>query len=173
MKNIKFISIILLTAWLAVGCEDEQSNPVFSDEEVPRIFGWSTVNKYFIDIKDSLVLSMKVSPENGATYKWYIDGEEVGDTKVLRHKFDELKTYEVRFEVDRNGVKNSRQAEAIVTKPFEPKAYAKKVVGFMTRNGSLESINLKNITHLVISSAIVEENGDSMVDTLFGDLNIP
>ncbi|HEY3403120.1 MAG TPA: glycosyl hydrolase family 18 protein [Ohtaekwangia sp.] len=173
MKRLLYISMIAIAGCFAAGCDDEASNPVFSDEDVPRIFGWSTVNKYFIDIKDSLILSMKVSPENGASFKWTIDGEAVEDSKVLRYKFDEIRSYEVKFEVNRNGVINSRTAEVIVTKPFEPKAYAKKVVGFMTRNGSLETINLKNITHLVISSAVVAENGESLVDTTFASLDIP
>ncbi len=45
----------------------------------------------------------------------------------------------------------------------------------MTRDGSLESINLDNITHLVISSAIVDEflGASSYVDTTFTTLNIP
>jgi hypothetical protein len=174
MKKFQSIwTMPLLLIMLLTGCDDEKDNPVFSDADVPRIFGWSTVNKYFLDIKDTLSLNMKVSPDNGATYKWFIDGEEVGQEKQLRRKFTELRTYDVRFEVDRNGVKNYREAEVIVTKPFEPKPYEKKVVGFLTRNGSLETINLKNLTHLVISSAIVDENYETLVDTVFTTLNVP
>jgi hypothetical protein len=155
------------------GTRAADGNPVFSETDVPRIFGWSTINKYFVDIKDTFNLNLKVSPENGATYTWYVDGELVGDEKQLRYKFTELRSYDVRFEVDRHGVKNYREAEVIVTKPFEPKPYAKKVVGFMTRNGSLESINLKNITHLVISSAVVDEGYATLVDTVFTTIDIP
>jgi hypothetical protein len=175
MRTFKYMVMIpmIVVGMLMTSCEETADNPVFGDDAVPRIFGWSTVNKYFLDISDSLILNMKVSPENGATYKWFIDGVQVSDERVLRYKFTEVKTYTVKFEVERNGILNSREGEAIVTKPFVAKAYNKKVVGFMTRDGSLESINLKNITHLVISSAVVDENLSALVDTTFSTLNIP
>lgn len=174
MKRFKSIWMVLPVALIFMAaCEDDKDNPMFSSTDVPRIFGWSTVNKYFLDIKDTLSLGMKVSPEDGATYTWLIDGVEVANTKQLNYKFSEVKSYDIRFEVDRNGVKNYREAEVIVIKPFVPKEYTKKVVGFMTRNGSLETINLQNITHLVISSAVVDENYETLVDTVFTSLNIP
>lgn len=155
------------------GCEDPVENPSFGPDEQPRIFGWSTVNKYFVDIKDSLVIDMKISPSQGATYKWFVNDVEVSSKRRFSYKFSDTETYKIKFEVDRNGVKNSRQGDAVVTKPFVAKTYNKKVVGFMTRDGSLETINLKNLTHLVISSAVVEEIGDQLVDTTFTTLNIP
>ena len=177
MKKQKTILglLFVLTAVFLTGCEEDKENPAFADDAIPRIFGWSVINKYFIDIKDPLILSMKVSPADGAAYKWFIDGVEVEDTERLEHKFEEVKTYILKFEVERNGVKNSRQAEVTVTKPFVPKTYAKKIVGFITRDGSLGTINLKNLTHLVISSAVVEEvpGKESLVDTTFTTLDVP
>lgn len=177
MKKINTIlgMLFAMTIVLMTGCEEDKENPAFADDAIPRIFGWSTSNKYFIDIEDPLILDMKVSPSDGATYKWFIDDVEVDGAARLEHRFEEVKTYIVKFEVERNGIKNSRQAEVIVTKPFVPKTYAKKVVGFMTRDGSLETIDLKNLTHLVISSAVVEEveGRESLVDTTFTTLNVP
>lgn len=166
---------LFLIGMFISSCEDTADNPAFDGDAVPRIFGWIEGGKYFLDISDELVLNMPVSPSDGATYKWFIDGVQVSDERVLRHTFPEVKSYTLRFEVERNGVMNFREGEAIVTKPFVAKDYNKKVVGFMTRDGSMESINLDNITHLVISSAIIDEflGASSYVDTTFNSLNIP
>ena len=70
MKNLKYIMIIpfVLTALFITSCEDEAENPSFASDELPKIFGWSTFNKYFVDVKDSLKLTMVVSPDENATY---------------------------------------------------------------------------------------------------------
>src|SRR4051812_46237455 len=127
MKRFKYIILIPLLAFLT-SCQDDVQNPAFASDEIPRVYGWSTFNKYFIDIKDTLNLAMKVSPNDNATYKWFVDDVAVGHDIGSKYKFNDTQTYKIRFEVERNGVKNSRQADVIVTKPFVPKAYAKKVV---------------------------------------------
>src|SRR5689334_20723888 len=120
MKTLKHIVMIpvLMIGMLITSCEDTAENPAFDDDATPRIFGWIEGGKYFLDISDELVLDMQVSPSDGATYKWFIDGVQVSDERVLRHTFTEVKSHALRFEVERNGVINSREGEAIVTKPF-------------------------------------------------------
>jgi hypothetical protein len=176
MKTLKYIVMIpvMVIGMFMTSCEDTAENPAFPDDAIPRIFGWIEGGKYFLDISDELVLDMKVSPADDATYKWFIDDVLVSEERVLHHTFTEIKTHALRFEVTRNGVTNSRQGQAIVTKPFVPKDYNKKVVGVMTRDGSLATINLQNITHLVIESAIVDQNlaASSYVDTVFNSMNI-
>jgi len=175
-KYINILASSLLCLFLLTNCEvEEDENPVFESTAVPRIFGWSTANTYTTDIKDSLLLNLQVSPADGATYKWIIDGVEVSNELQLKYLFPEAKNYTVKFEATRNGVTNSRQAEVIVIKPFEPKAYSKKMVGFITEDGTMDDINFANLTHLVISSAVVGEVAGqaSLVDTTFQNLNIP
>ncbi|HTJ48071.1 MAG TPA: glycosyl hydrolase family 18 protein [Cyclobacteriaceae bacterium] len=172
IKSIFYIPIVLI-ALLFSGCDDTAENPTFSSDEIPRIFNW--VNTYTTNIVDSLVLDPPVSPSQGATYKWTIDGVEVSAKKHFNHTFDEAKNYTIKFEVTRNGVVNSRTAQVIVIKPFVPKTYNKKMVGFLTRTGILDDINFDNLTHLVISSALVGEvdGQESLVDTTFTGMNIP
>jgi hypothetical protein len=175
MKNIKsiFIVPVVIMVMFVTSCDNKTENPVFASDEMPRIFGW--VNTYAIDIKDPLKINLQISPANGATYKWYVDDVEVGNTLAFQHKFDEPKNYTVKFEVTRNDVVNSRQAQVLVIKPFEPKEYNKKMVAFLTRDGSIDDIDFSNLTHLVISSAVVAEvDGQaSLVDTTFTTLDVP
>ena len=176
MKKIKYFWIIpFLFAMLSTSCETEEyENPVFAEDAVPRIFGWSTANVYTTNIEDPLELDLSVSPSDGATYQWFIDGEEVSTEQDFTHTFSEPKNYTLRYEVTRNGVTNSREAQVIVIKPFEPKFYNKRMVGFLTRDGSIEDVDFDNLTHLVISSAVVGrvEGRESLVDTTFTDMDI-
>jgi PKD repeat protein len=175
MKKIKSILIMsfVFTVLVITGCEDKAENPVFAEDEIPRIFNWA--NTYAIQITDVLKINVQVSPSNGATYKWFIDDVEVSSELPFTHQFEEAKNYTVKFEVTRNGVVNSRQAQVLVIKPFVPKEYNKKMVGFLTRDGSLDDVDFSNLTHLVISSAVVGEvdGQSSLVDTTFTTLDIP
>jgi hypothetical protein len=128
-----------------------------------------------LEIEDPLTINLQVSPANDATYKWFVDDEEVATSLAFNYQFEEAKNYTLRFEVTRNGVSNSRQAQVLVIKPFVPKEYNKKMVGFLTRDGSLEDVDFSNLTHLVISSAVVGEveGQASLVDTTFTTLDVP
>ncbi|HYG37252.1 MAG TPA: glycosyl hydrolase family 18 protein [Cytophagales bacterium] len=170
MKNLRYILIIQLAfALLFSGCKEEDTNPVFTDDAIPRIFGWSTDNIYTTNITDTLSIGLKVSPSEGATYEWTVDGQSVGNSTTLEYLFSEPKSYAVKFAVTRNGVTNSREAEVIVIKPFVPKTYTKKMVGFLTGAGTLADVDMANLTHLVISSAVVGqiEGSEAVVDTSF------
>jgi hypothetical protein len=83
MKVLKYIGMFAVVAMLILvtSCEEDARNPGFANDELPRIFGWSTVNKYFLDVSDSLILDLKISPADGATYKWFINGEEGKERK--------------------------------------------------------------------------------------------
>ncbi|KAA3440085.1 hypothetical protein FOA19_05305 [Rufibacter hautae] len=177
MKN--YINLLLgcfLCLFFLTNCEvEDDENPVFESTAVPRIFGWSTANTYTTDISDSLIIDLQVSPAQDATFKWFVDGVEVGTGLRFKYLFPEAKDYTIKFEATRNGVTNSREADVIVIKPFVPKTYNKKMVGFLTQNGSINDVNFANLTHLVISSAVVGEVAGqaSLVDTTLENLNIP
>ena len=175
MKSIKSILIIpaLLMGLFFMGCEDHVENPSFADDEVPRIFNW--VNAYTTLIDSTFVIAPPVSPADGATFKWLVDGVEVAATKEFEYIFTEPRNYEVKFVVTRNGVVNSRTGQVLVIKPFVAKDYEFKMIGFLTRNGSLDDIDFANLTHLVISSAVVGavDGQESLVDTTFTGMNIP
>jgi hypothetical protein len=175
MKSLNYISILSMVILLLTGCKKEENNPEFAKDALPRIFGWSTSNIYTINIKDSLSVGLQVSPSDGATYQWFVDEKEVTSQLGFKHLFTSAKNYTLKFAVTRNGVTNSRQAQVIVIKPFVPKVYKKKMVGFITKDGSIDDIDFANLTHLVISSAVVGKVAGqaSLVDTTFKGLDIP
>ena len=142
------------------GCRDDSAdNPKFGEQDVPNIYvGWQTVMAY--KLGDTIKIVPQVSPADGATYRWTLDGKEIATTKDLSYALNEfLVNVALKFEVTRNGVSNSRTATVLVTKNFEPKPNKKKLVGFLTKNGSLDDIDWGSITHLVISSAAVQLDG--------------
>ncbi|MCV9388766.1 glycosyl hydrolase family 18 protein [Reichenbachiella ulvae] len=170
------IKITLGLAFMAVflSCEEEVQNPGFESDDIPRIFGWEQI--YGVDIEDSLYINVQVSPSDGVTYSWQLDGEEISTDPNLKYKFEDPSTYEVHLAIMRNGVPNTRTATVEVNKPFVPKEYNKKMVGFLTSAGSLADVDFSNLTHLVISYAIVDEVAypETIVDTTFAkDMNVP
>lgn len=164
MKQIiKIFIISLLGIIIYSGCTEEVNNPEFNENDIPRILTtWQNILTLRLD--DSLSLSPQISPSDGATYKWELNGEELSAKKDFKWKATELGDYELIFTVTRNGVTNSRTAKITIQRgAFVPKEYTKKVVGFITPNGKLEDIQWDNITHLVISSIQVKADG---VDTV-------
>lgn len=164
MKHlIKIYLISILGIMIYSGCTKEVTNPVFNSTDVPRILtNWQNILTLKLD--DSLKLSPQISPSDGVTYKWELNGQQVSTDNNLKWKATELGDYELIFTVTRNGITNSRTAQiAIQRGAFKPKEYTKKVVGFITANGKLEDIQWDKITHLVVSSIQVRASG---VDTV-------
>ncbi|WP_165823926.1 glycosyl hydrolase family 18 protein [Pseudochryseolinea flava] len=176
MKKIMIRYTLLLTmvASIIAGCVDEAENPTFANDEVPRIFDWPTTNMFTMDVTDTLRLDFTVSPADGADFKWILDDEVVGTEKSFQKKFAEGGAHTLKFVVTRNGVENSRSAALTVIEniPFEPKPYNKRVVAFLSRNGTLANVDLDHITHLVITSAVVNAASETLVDTTFTGMDL-
>ncbi|PIB34012.1 hypothetical protein BFP72_00485 [Reichenbachiella sp. 5M10] len=177
MKNYRFIKeafLLMVIVSMFVSCAEEVENPSFDSDELPRIFGWEQL--YGTNIEDSLKIAVQVSPSDGVTYSWTLDGVEVSTEPTFEYLFDDPKTYEVHLAIERNGVPNTRTATVEVNQPFVPKDYAKMMVGFLTSAGSISDVDFSSLTHLVISSAVVDEVAfpETIVDTTFADaMNIP
>jgi PKD repeat protein len=172
--TMHFILPFVMIISAVTSCVDEPANPSFANDEVPRIFDWPTSNIFTMDVTDTLRLNFAVSPADGATFQWMVDDVVVASTKNIEKKFAEGGTHTLKFIVTRNGVENSRTASLTVieNKPFEPKAHNKRVVGFLSRNGSLANVDLDHITHLVITSAIVDAASETLVDTAFNGMDL-
>lgn len=168
-----------LVLTISLGCEEEVTNPTFADDAVPRIFGWPEGGEFYANIEDTFGINVNISPSDGATFQWLLNGQVVADSKTFQVVFDTAGTFTIKYMVNRNGVENSRQGVLTVTDPeagqFTPKTYNKKMVGFLTRNGTMQNVDLSSLTHLVISSAVVGEveGQEALVDTMFTTLNIP
>jgi hypothetical protein len=119
MKNSKLILLVVIIILFGLSsCGDQAEDPVFTSDDVPRIFGWinNTNNDYLLNVNDTLKINLQVSPSNEASYQWFIDDVEVGETRDLTYKFNEAKRYIVKFMVTRYGVTNSRQTKVLVNK---------------------------------------------------------
>jgi hypothetical protein len=159
MKQLAFL-LLGLSLFIFSGCvNDSADNPAFGEKDIPSIYvGWQTSMAF--KIGTTINIEPKVSPSDGATYRWTLDGYEIATTKDLSYTPSELLVNsELKFEVTRNGVSNSRKATVFVTKDFVPKPNKLKLVGFLTKNGVMEDIDWGSITHLVISSATVKADG--------------
>ena len=163
MKTIKSIIYIVAATILAVSfksCDDQSSQAFFADDELPKIFmDWSNVQ--VVENGDSIIFTPMVSPSDGATFSWTINGRQIANTKELRHEVDETGDFVLRFEVERNGVRTHRVADFMLRIPFVPKDYNKKSVAFVNAaTVMMTDIQWESITHLVwATSAIVAADG--------------
>jgi hypothetical protein len=119
---------------------------------------WANVS--VVEVGDSLIFTPLVSPSDGATFSWTINGREVANTKELRHEVTETGDFVLRFDVERNGIRTHRVADFMLRIPFVPREYDKKTVAFVNAATVMMSdIQWESITHLVWSAAIVDADG--------------
>ncbi|MDR2293470.1 MAG: hypothetical protein LBE11_08375 [Prevotellaceae bacterium] len=164
INKIFFSSILLLS--LSISCtNDDADNPTFGDSDVPVIFVDWAENMAF-DVGDVIRINPQISPSDGVTYKWIYNDEIVSTDKNLEYTVTEFGSFVLKFEVDRNGVKNSRITNVLVVKPFEPKIYNKKSIAYITVDGSVADVPWNDITHLIVSSAVI--GADGLPDLTFG-----
>lgn len=163
MKTLNYILFLIAATFMFQACDDhDKSQSFFADDELPRIFmeQWTAIQP--VSTGGTIKWAPEISPSDGATYKWTYDGQVVSTEKNLNHSVTELGEYELKFEVTRNGVVNSRTTTILVTKPFAPKKYNKKSIAYIdVFEGKVSDIKWEDITHLVISSALVKEVFDN------------
>lgn len=162
MKTLKYILYIILPIFLLQGCEDHDKNQsFFADDELPRIFMETWSGTQPVELGGTVKWVPEVSPSDGASYEWTLDGEVITTEKDFEYTANELGEYDLKFEVTRNGVTNSRSAKLLVTKTFVPKKYNKKSIAYIDAyEGDVDNIMWDDITHIVISSALVKEEFD-------------
>jgi hypothetical protein len=172
INKIFFSSILLL--FIGVSCtNDDADNPTFGNQDVPIIHvDWAETMAFRIG--DVINISPQISPSDGATYKWTINGAVVSTEKELHYTLTELLVdAELKFEVNRNGVLNSRVSTILVVKDYVPKpSGAKKAIAWLTKNGAIADVPWESISHLILSSVVVNDNGT--FDISFADnIDIP
>lgn len=74
MKLLKYLSFILLSLTLIVGCSDEEENVVLA----PEMSG--VESKYTILENEVLELSPLIANDNQSVYSWFVDGKVVATT---------------------------------------------------------------------------------------------
>lgn len=163
MKLIKYISASLLMIILFTACEnDNAGNPAFADDEMPSIYmDWA--GTYVYKIGDVVKFTAQVSPADGATCRWLVDDKVVSETTSVEYTVETADPFTLRFEVERNGIKNYRAAQVTVTKDFEPKPYERVVMGVLTATGNADQVQWDYITHLMYSSLTVSDESGTFV----------
>lgn len=165
MKLINYILTGMMALLMLGACEDDSANnPTFADDEMPCIYmDWA--GTYVYKIGDVVKFTAQVSPSDGATFRWLVDDRVVSETTSVEYTIETADPFTLRFEVERNGVKNFRTAQVTVTKDFEAKTYDKAVMGVLTTGGNAAMVQWDYITHLMVSSLTVSDES--------GALNLP
>lgn len=159
MKDLKYILFALLPLFALYSCEDDDGkNPSFGDEDVPHIYVDWQENRA-AKVGDIVDIPLQVSPSDGATYEWTLDGVVISKERDLKYPITENMVRELKFVVTRNGIQNSRTANLLVPDKFKPKTSVKKSVAFLSLNGKISDVNWENTTHLVVSSIVVDKGG--------------
>lgn len=156
MKILRYLLQILIVSTF-FGCSDNQSgNPVFSDDEIPYIYmDWSS--SYVYNLGDTIKLTAQVSPSYDVSVRWLADDIVVSDSVSLLFPITELKNFKLKFEAERNGIKNFRIADVTITKEFEEKPYKNVVMGVFNGDTKPNQIQWDYVTHLMYSSLVVED----------------
>ncbi|MDR0371375.1 MAG: hypothetical protein LBH80_05940 [Prevotellaceae bacterium] len=159
MKKIKDLLFILAPLFLFFSCgSDSADNPVFGESDVPRIYiDWQ--KDMVFSTGDTIRLYPEISPADGATYIWTLGDKVISTEKTLEYEITEFGEFVLRFEVARNGVKNHRMANLVIAKPFVPKTYTKRSVAFLSINGSVSDIQWDEVTHVILTSSVVQQSG--------------
>ncbi len=168
MKTLKYLLLAILPLFFFISCEnDDGDNPGFADDEVPRIYiDWQ---EYMTrNVGDVITFSPQVSPSDGASYKWTLDDKVISTEKDLSYTITEKMIGVLKFTVTRKDTCNSRTTNVLVPKDFVPKTYNKKSVAFLTGNGSIGAVDWENITHLIVSSAVVNADGSLNMSNISG-----
>jgi hypothetical protein len=119
MKIIdKYAFILISTILLLSACAvNEDSEAVFAQNELPKIFLTSWSASQSVAISKVLKYTPQVSPSDGATYKWILGPDTISREKDLEYTVVQaVGTYDFKFEVERNGRIIYRTAILKVTK---------------------------------------------------------
>ncbi|MBQ8501735.1 MAG: hypothetical protein IJ494_05465 [Bacteroides sp.] len=163
MKYFKYILASLLTLFMFSACSDDSvDNPTFANDEMPVIhMDWA--GTYVYKMGDVVKFTAQVSPADGATFRWLVNENVVSETTSIEYTIPDAEPFTLRFEVERNGIKNFRTAQVTVTKDFEAKPYDRAVLGVLTKNGNIDQIQWDYITHLMYTSLTVSDATGELV----------
>lgn len=162
MKLMNYLYTSLLATLLFSACgEDNVGNPTFADDEIPYIYmDWA--GTYVYKLGDVVEFSAQISPAEGTTCRWMVNDKVVSETTSVAYTIETAEPFTLRFEVERNGIKNFRTAQITVTKDFEAKKYNRVAMGVITPGCNADLIQWEYVTHLMYSSLIVSDDTGSL-----------
>lgn len=156
MKYSTIYAVILgLFLFTIASCTDEETPTQFTEEDMPMIYmEWAA--EYIYSVGDTVKFTAQVSPGDNVVSRWLVDGEVVSEEFTINYPIVSGEPFNLRFEVERYGLTNFRTANVTVTKEFEAKTYDKIVLGVISPDATLGSIQWDNITHLMYTSLIID-----------------
>lgn len=108
MRNIKYITIVLLAAFFAVACNEDDTN--VGTHTVPDILIKSVKKRYVSFKGEHLSIKPEIIQQGGEetlSYKWFLKDSVVGNEAELKVKTEELGAYEYMLEVSNQNLKRS------------------------------------------------------------------
>lgn len=113
MKTIKYLLICMSLLGLTItSCGEESvTDPSFGEKEIPYIYTNRPL-EIFYTIGEPAYFDIKVSPNDGTVKcKWLLDGNQISTSVTLDYTFTEeqVGVHDLKFEAERNGIKNSRE----------------------------------------------------------------
>lgn len=158
MKIKKYLSGLLF-GLLLISCEAEKvTDPEFGSDEMPYIYmDWASSQVY--SKGDTVKFTAQVSPLEGTDVRWLVDGDVVSTTPSIEYIIENEKGFTLRFEAERGGTVNYREANVAIKVPFVPKECSRKVMGVITTDGKADMVQWDYVSHLLITSFQVGEDG--------------
>jgi hypothetical protein len=156
MKYSTIYAVIMgLLLFTLASCTNEETPTPFTNEDMPMIYmDWAP--EYIYGVGDTIKFTAQVSPSDNVVSRWLVDGVVVSEGLSINYPIVTDEPFNLRFEVERFGLTNFRSANVTVTKEFEAKTYKKIVLGVISQDATLGSIQWDNITHLMYTSLVVD-----------------
>lgn len=161
MKKISTLLIIIATLF-TLSCEKENfSNPEFSSSEL-FVYNWLTAG--IVPVNEELEIDPMISPVQGTDISWYLNGtlvEEATNQPSFTYQRPEKREDDVLKLVVKRGeiTREYTMTLSLRVDFFLPKEYQHKVVGFIASDATDKDIDWANLTHLIVSSAVVGASG--------------
>lgn len=161
MKIFKHIGLLAVLLAGLTACQEKVTDPTFGKDEMPYIYmDWAGTFVY--NIGDVMEFTAQVAPSNETECRWLIDGEIVSNTNSIEYEITEPEPFTLRFEAERNGLINFREANVTVIKPFVPKEYNKIAMGVLSVEGDAAQVQWDYITHLMYASVQVSDDSGKL-----------
>jgi len=158
MRTLRYLSG-LLCGLLLLSCGTEKvCDPEFGADETPYIYmEWASSQVY--SVGDVIKFTAQVSPLEGTDVRWLVDDDVVSTTPSIEYTIEGEEGFTLRFEAERNGILNYREATVAIQVPFVPKDCQHKVMGVITTDGKADMVQWDYISHLLITPFQVGEDG--------------
>ncbi|GAO41353.1 glycosyl hydrolase family 18 protein [Flavihumibacter petaseus] len=168
------LATLICCCCLLQACKkDLAENPTWEDGDYPRIFymGDQFPTSVVIDEGDTAVYNnLKYSPAGQVNITWFVNEEVMSHDTLFNFVPTTGGVFNVLLEAELNGLRSVRRSQVIV-KPssYTPKTYDKVILGYLSENGTVASVQWNHISHLAVQFGQVKSDGS--LDITRGNIN--